>query len=184
MAFADDLEAAAAHAAALAGDGHEVAAVLAAEAEPGDRAYLVALHGQDAARRWVVLDAAGRAVGDRTRVREAVSIAALCELAEETAAGGDLDELLSHLAALRVTENLEGIDEAEEAVRALQRTIGVPPKLATPARLDELGTATRRLEQALDPTAGSPFAAAMRGAAAVVDELVREVEGAYLVDLR
>ena len=184
MALAKDLERAAAHAAALAGTGHEVAAVLGAEAEPGERAYLVALHGDDAARRWVVLDGSGAPVAERVRVREAVSIAALCEVAEETAGGGDLDDLLGQLTALRVTESPDGIEEAEEAARELQRTIGTPPRLATPARLDELGAATRRLERALDPAAGSPFAAAMKGAAAVVDELVREVEGAYLVELR
>ena len=78
--------------------------------------------------------------------------------------GGDLDELLSQLVALRLTENPEGIDEAEDAVRALQQTIGTPPHLATPARLDEIGAATRRLEQALDPAAPSPFTAALKGA--------------------
>ena len=47
-------------------------------------------------------------------VKDAVSIAALCEIAEESAVGGDLDELLSQLVALRLTENPEGIDEAED----------------------------------------------------------------------
>ncbi len=69
--------------------------------------------------------------------------------AEETAAGGDLDELRSQLAALRVTENPDGIEEAEDAVLGLQRVLGVPPTLATPARLDEIGAATRALEVAL-----------------------------------
>src|SRR6478735_6028264 len=52
--------------------------------------------------------------------------------------------------------------EAEDAVRALQQTIGTPPQLASPARLDEIGAATRRLEQALDPAAPSPFTAALK----------------------
>ena len=100
-----------------------------------------------------------------------IAIAALCEIAEESAVGGDLDELLSQLVALRLTENPEGIDEAEDAVRALQQTIGTPPQLASPARLDEIGAATRRLEQALDPAAPSPFTAALKGAQSTIDEL-------------
>ncbi len=85
--------------------------------------------------------------------------------------------------ALRLTEAPEGIDEAEDAVRALQHVIGTPPQLATPARLDEIGHATRRLEQALDPAASSPFTAAMRSAQGTIDELLAEVEAAYLAEL-
>ena len=104
-------------------------------------------------------------------------------LALPCAVGGDLDELLSQLVALRLTENPEGIDEAEAAVRALQQTIGVPPQLASPARLDEIGAATRRLELALDPAAPSPFTAALKGAQGTLDELLNEVVGAYRVPL-
>ena len=124
-----------------------------------------------------------RAVAARRDVRDAVAIAALCEIAEESAAGGDLDELLSQLVALRLTESPEGIDEAEDAVRALQRTIGTPPQLASPARLDEIGAATRRLEQALDPAAPSPFTAALKSAQGTIDELLKEVEQTYRVPL-
>ena len=117
----------------------------------------------------------------RRDLRDVVAIAALCEIAEESAAGGDLDELLSQLVALRLTESPEGIDEAEDAVRALQRTIGTPPQLASPARLDEIGAATRRLEQALDPAAASPFTAALKGAQGTIDELLQEIEQGYRV---
>jgi hypothetical protein len=61
--------------------------------------------------------------------------------------------------------------------------IGTPPQLASPARLDEIGHATRRLEQALDHAAASPFTAAMRSAQGTIDELLAEVEAAYLADL-
>jgi hypothetical protein len=132
-----------------------------------------------------VLDAAGKPVDDRRRVRDVVTILALCELAEETAAGGDLDELRSQLAALRVSENPPGIDEADEAVLELQRVVGTPPALATPARLDAIGAATRQLELALGGAVeGSPFAAALKSASEVVAALLREVEGAYLTPLR
>jgi hypothetical protein len=181
VSLAEELEAVAERAAGLAAPGEAVAAVLPAEAQPGARVYLVAFHGDEAGRTWIALDGGGGVLRDRSAVREAVSIAALCEVAAETAAGGDLDELLAHLRALRLTESPGGIEEAEEAARALQRTIGAPPQLATPARLDEIGAATRRLEQALDAMAGSPFAAGMRSAAAAVEELTREVEATYRV---
>ncbi len=60
-------------------------------------------------RTWLVTDDGGRAVTDRTRVRETASLAALCELAEENAAGGDLDDLRAQLVALRLTEDPPGI---------------------------------------------------------------------------
>ena len=158
-------------------------AVLPAEPHPGERIYVCAF--EDAGgRTWLALDRDGEPIAERRRVRDAVSILALCELAEETAAGGDLDELRSQLAALRVTENPPGIDEAEEAVLQLQRVLGAPPTLATPARLDEIGAATRMLEVALGGvTQGSPFAAAMKSAGEVVDALVADVTGSYRIPL-
>ncbi len=185
MSLSDDLERIAAAAAALAPDGASLTAVLAAEPATGVLGYLCAFEtGSDGARSWVVLDEGGAPVTDRREVRDAVSIAALCEIAEESAFGGDLDELLAQLRALELTENPPGVDEAEEAVRSLQRTIGTPPHLATPARLDELGAATRRLEQALDPVAPSPFTAALKTAQGTLDELLSEVESTYLVPLQ
>ena len=160
-------------------------AVLAAEPRAGERIYVCAFEEGDGGRTWLAFDRDGEPVSDRRRVRDAVSILALCELAEDTAAGGDLDELRSQLAALRVTENPPGIEEAEEAVLALQHAIGAPPSLATPARLDEIGAATRALEVALGGAGqGSPFAAAMKGAGEVVDALFADVAGSYRIPLR
>jgi hypothetical protein len=184
VSLAEELGAVAERAVTLAGPGEAVAAVLPAEAHPGARVYLVAFQGEAAGRTWLALDADGAAVTERAAVRDAVSIAALCEVAAETAAGGDLDELRAQLRALRLTEAPQGIEEADEAALALQRTIGAPPQLATPARLDEIGRATRRLEQALDPLAGSAFADAMRAASGAVEELTAEVEATYRVELR
>jgi hypothetical protein len=62
--------------------------------------------------------------------------------------------------------------------------LGSPPRLATPAYLDEIGVAARALEQALGQSARSPFAQAMRGAAATVAGLELDVEDAYKVPLR
>jgi hypothetical protein len=160
-------------------------AVLAAEAQPGERIYLCAFEEREGVRTWLAVDREGEPVTERRRVRDAVSILALCELAEETAGGGDLDELRSQLAALRVTEQPPGIEQAEDAVLALQRAIGAPPSLATPVRLDEIGAATRALEVALGAVAqGSPFAAAMKGATQVVEALFADVERSYRIPLR
>jgi hypothetical protein len=182
MALGDDLLRIGAAAAELATDGEAVTAVLPAEAAPGARTYLCAFEGASG-RTWLALDGEGRPLAERRAVRDTVAIAALCEIATETAGGGDLDELLAQLVALRLTERPDGVEEAEEAVRALQRELGAPPQLATPARLDAIGLAVRRLELALDPAAGSPFASAMRAAQGAVEELTREVESAYRLEL-
>jgi hypothetical protein len=57
------------------------------------------------------------------------------------------------------------------------------PQVSSPARLDEIGAATRRLERELDPTGASPFSAAMRSSQGAVSELQREIEAGYRVDL-
>ncbi len=182
VSLAEELEAAAAAGTRQAGEAETVAAVLPTEAEPGARVYLLAFHEGDG-RTWLALDSGGEPVLDRARVRDAVSIAALCEVAGETAGGGDLDELLSQLVAVRISEAPPGIEDAEAAVLALQRTIGAAPQLATPERLDAIGAAVRELEQALDPAAGSAFAEAMKTAAPAVEALQREVESTYRLDL-
>jgi hypothetical protein len=177
-----DLQRIAAAALTLAAPGEELAGVIPAEPEGGLRVYLCSFGGPD--RTWVALDGGARPIEDRALVRSAVSIAALCELAEESAGGGKLEELRAQLVSVRLTENPDGIEEAEAAALALERTLQAPPRLATPAYLDAVGAATRRLEQALGEGPGSPFAEAMKQAMAVVDELEREVLRGYKGELR
>ena len=116
-------------------------------------------------------------------MREAVSIAALCEVASDAAGGGDLDALIARLAELREREAPSGIEAAEAAARALRGVLAEAPQLATPARLDEIGAATRRLEQELDPMASSPFASALQASQDAVAELQREIEAGYRLPL-
>jgi hypothetical protein len=179
VALEEELERIAALASPLA-DGSALTGVLPTEPAVGARIYVCAFEAADGARAWLALDAGGTVVRSRRDVREAVSIAALCEVAEEAAFPGDLDELRSQLVALRITEDPEGIAEAEEAALALQHALGVPPHVASPDRLDAIGQAARRLEQALDPTGPSPFTTAMRSAVEVADALWEDVEASYL----
>ncbi len=120
---------------------------------------------------------------ERSKVRDAVSISALCELAEEAAGGGDLDDLRARLVALRLTEDPPGIDDAEAAIDGLEAALGSPPQVASPQRLDAVGQATRRLEQALGDTPDSPFVEAMKSASPTIDALTRDVEASYKTTL-
>jgi hypothetical protein len=184
VALRDELERVAALATEHAEPGDVVSGVLATEPEPGRRIYLCAFDGSDGFRSWLALDGEGVAIADRKVVREAVSIAALCEVALEAAGGGDLDDLVARLGELRSRENPPGLDSALEAAHALRGVLGELPQLATPARLDEIGAATRRLEQELEPTASSPFSAALRSSEAAVAELQREIEAGYRARLQ
>lgn len=184
MALGDELERIAALVAAHAQGGERLAAVLPTEPHAGLRVYVCAFE-DETARTWLAVDAEGTPLQDRGVVRDAVSIIATCELAEETAGGGELEELQQQLVALRITESPDGIDEAEAAVVRLQRALGAPPQVATPARLDAIGVAVRELEVALGGgLQPSPFAEAMRAGRDVVDALLLEVEGAYRLELR
>jgi hypothetical protein len=176
MPLGDDLDRIAATAAGFG----EVSGVLAAEPVGGARCYLVALGAEPA---WIVLDGEGEPVRRRETVRDAASIVALCELAEETAGGGQLEELRRRLVQLRLTENPEGIEEAEAAALALERTIGAPPRVASPAFLDAVGAATQALERALGQAGGSAFAEAMKASVATVDAFAAEVLERYAVPL-
>jgi hypothetical protein len=178
----EDLDRTAAAAARFAAQGEELAGVVPAEPEPGERSYLCAFQAGDE-RTWLVLDDDGEAVTDRDRIRRAVSIIAICELAEESAGGGELEELRQQLVAVRLSESPPGIEAAEEAALALEQAIGAPPRLAEPAFLDRVGDATRRLEQALGPSGGSPFAEAMKQGMAAAEELARDVLSGYKLQL-
>jgi hypothetical protein len=72
-------------------DGEELAGIIPAEPTVGVRLYVCAYRdGEEAS--WLVLDSDGSPVEDRSLVRDAVSIAALYELAEEAAGKGDEGE--------------------------------------------------------------------------------------------
>jgi hypothetical protein len=178
MTLSDDIERIAAAAAAFAAPAERVVGILAAEPLGGGRIYLCA-YASGGEHCWLALDEAGAPVANRETVRQAASLAALCEVAEESAGGGDLAELGARLAELREREAPEGIDEAEQAAAALAETLEDEPRLATTDYLDRLGAASRRLEQALGDATGSPFASALQQAVSAVEELAADVERRY-----
>lgn len=178
MDLAAELEAVATRAAAFAEGDETLTGVLAAEPDERQRLYLCAFSAPGGERSWLVLNDDGEPVERRDCVRDAVAIAAMCEVAEDSAGGGDLAELRSQLVTLRLTENPPGIDEAEDAALALESALERSPRVASPAYLDALGMATRRLERALGDDA-SPFATAMQAALAAVEALTDEVETTY-----
>jgi hypothetical protein len=183
MPLPDDLERAAALATAQIEDGDRVSGILPTEPDPGRRVYLCSIDVADGTRGWLGVREDGSVVRSRAELRAAVSIAALCEVAVDSAGGGDIDRLLASLADVREREAPDGIEDAEAAARALREVLGSPPQLATAGRLDAIGAAARRLEQELDPGGASPFAAALKSAQGAVSEVQREVEAGYLVDL-
>jgi hypothetical protein len=80
----DDLRRTAEAAVVYAADGEELVGIVPAEPANGLRLYVCA-YGREDEATWLVLDATGVPVEERSLVREAVSIAALCEVAEEAA---------------------------------------------------------------------------------------------------
>ena len=143
----DELEQIARDARTYADDGEELAAVIPAEPAHGVRVFLCAFSAGDEERSWIALRPDGEAVVDRSLLRDAVSIAALCELAEDYA---------------------DGVDAIEE-----------PPRVASPAYLDAVGAAARRLEEG----PGSRFTEGMKQGSIAVEGLAAEVEGRYKVEL-
>jgi hypothetical protein len=181
MTVAEDVARIAEAAAGFAEPGEEVSGVLLAETL-GRLVYLCVLESADG-RAWLGLDGDGEPLTDRRLVREAASLAALCEVAEESAGGGHLPELQARLAELRETDRPEGIEEAEAAAEALAETLQPEPRVASGDYLDAIGSASRRLEQALGESGASPFAAAMQAALGSVEELTDDVERNYKLPL-
>jgi hypothetical protein len=85
VALSEDVSRIAGVAAQHRAPGQQVVAVLAVETAAGDRIYLAAFADGEGRRQWLALDHDGLPVTNRERVREAASIAALVEVAEEAA---------------------------------------------------------------------------------------------------
>jgi hypothetical protein len=99
MALSDDLARIAVAAGTHAQPAEELAAILVTESPSGRRTYLCA-YNDGAHRMWLALDGDGEPVVSRARVHEAVSIAALFEIATETTSESVVEPRVASLAAL------------------------------------------------------------------------------------
>jgi hypothetical protein len=90
--LSEDVRRIAEAAARYAAPGEEVAAVLPVEPASGERVYLCAFARADGTQSWLGLDDRGSPLTNRTLIRAAASIAALVEVAEESAAVTTGDE--------------------------------------------------------------------------------------------
>ena len=131
MALSEDVSRIAGVAAQHRTPGQQVVAVLTVETAAGERVYLAAFADGEGLQEWLALDHDGLPVTSRERVREAASIAALVEVAEDAA---------EHVA--------EG------------------PRVASLPYLDEIGGDS-----------------SIAGALPAVEELARDVEQHYKLDL-
>jgi hypothetical protein len=138
VGLSDDVTRIAAAAQAYARPGEVVVAVLAAEPAGDERIYLCAFELEDGTQSWIALDDLGAPVASRKLVRDAASIAALCEIAEES------------------------VEEAEHA----------EPRIASPAYLDAVAAGAR-----------NGVASALQSALPAVEELAKDVESNYKIEL-
>ena len=131
MALSDDVRRIAAAAAAHATAGETVSAVLAVETAAGARVYLCAFTTADGGEEWLALDDDATPITNRQRVREAASIAALVEVAEEALERGDSDEpriaSLPYLDSLGADSSIAGaLPAVEELTRDVEAKYKVP----------------------------------------------------------
>ena len=128
MSLREELDEIAAIAARHAAADEDLSGILATEPRPGERVYVCAFDGPSG-RTWLALNGDGTAVADRERLRDAVSIAALCEVAEDSsgiarssrvASPGYLDELggASARVAAAVREGFGAVEELAREVEA------------------------------------------------------------------
>ena len=178
MSLTDDLDRIGTAAARYAAPGEQVTAVLAAEPDGGARLYLCAFTSGETTT-WLALADDETPVADLRRVREAAQLAALCEVAADSAGGDELEELRRRLRELREHEHPQGIEEAEAAAAAVADALAEEPRVATTAFLDRIGALARALEHALGTDSASPFGAAMQQALPAVEELAADVERNY-----
>jgi hypothetical protein len=140
VALSDDVERIAEAAERHAAPGEQVAAVIAVEPSSGERLYLCAFARGDEAQSWLALDDDGAPVTDRERIRDAASIAALVEVAEES----------------------------------VVLPVSPEPRIASPDYLDSLGATA----------AAGDVVGALQSALPAIDELTRDLELNYKLELR
>jgi hypothetical protein len=154
MTLEEELETAVAAAGRHARPGEQPVAVMAAE-PAGGRVFVVALAAGEELG-YVAVDGAGAPVADRRVVKDAVSLAALAERAEEVSGATVADDLVARFreasAALRGAGEGEAA-AAAEAVAAAGERLGeaaAGPRAATPVYLDRIAALAGELAGAIE----------------------------------
>jgi hypothetical protein len=119
-----DLRRIAERAGVLAGEGEDVSGIVPTEPAIGIRLYVCA-YGDGEETSWLVLDATGVVVEDRALVHDAVSIAALCEVAEEAAG---IDPIAPRVASPALLDEL-GAGAGPELAAAINSATGTIEEL-------------------------------------------------------
>jgi hypothetical protein len=137
VSLSEDVARIAEAAAPYAGPAEELAAVLPVEPASGERVYLCAFVQTDGTQSWLALNDDGAPLTDRTLIRDAASIAALVEIAEESASIPPEDEprlaspaYLDSLGAAAANGDVTGaLQSALPAVDELTRDLELNYKL-------------------------------------------------------
>jgi hypothetical protein len=129
VALSEDVSRIAAVAAAHADPGQEVTAVLVVESAAGERVYLSAFADATGNQEWLALTDDGAPLTSRERVREAASIAAIVEVAEEAAERVPDEPRVASLAYLDALGGDSSIAAALPAVDELTRDVETHYKL-------------------------------------------------------
>jgi hypothetical protein len=135
VALSDDVSRIADAAAHHAASGEVLAAVIAVEPASGERLYVCAYETPDGTTAWLVFDDAGEPVTERQLIRDAASIAALVEVAEETADAAAAEDARlaspAYLDSLSVDGDVAGaLQGALPAIEELTRDVELNYKLA------------------------------------------------------
>jgi hypothetical protein len=135
-------------------DEHAVA-VMATEPDSGARVYVVAFAAGDNLA-YVALDEAGAPVSDRRLVKDAVSLAALAERADEVSGATAADELVERFGEAAAVLGRVGLKDAAAAAEAVVAAAGhladaaSGPRPATAVYLDRMAALAAELGAALD----------------------------------
>ena len=154
MTLEEELETAVAAAGRHARPGEQAVAVMAAE-PAGRRVFVVALAAGDELG-YVAVDGAGAAVADRRLVKDAVSLAALAERAEEVSGATAADDLVERFR--EAVRSLRGAGEGEAAAAAEAvaeagarlAAAAAGPRAATPVYLDRIAALAAELAAAIE----------------------------------
>lgn len=123
MALSEDVSRIAGVAAQYRSPGQQVVAVLTVETAAGERVYLAAFADAEGQQEWLALDHEGDPVTSRERVREAASIAALVEVAEDAAEHVSEGPRVASLTYLDAIGGDSSIAAALPAVEELTRDV-------------------------------------------------------------